>query len=108
MARHSDDDTTRNDDTIRNDDTTRDGDVARGADATPDAGTTREDDATRQEPVLRQDPSAREQPDPLGLGGTPPPDAPSRRPKPAIVALIGEFLSMSRTTAILLLSLIHI
>ncbi|HJC28915.1 MAG TPA: hypothetical protein H9759_05910 [Candidatus Dietzia intestinipullorum] len=40
--------------------------------------------------------------DPLGLGGSPEPDAPSRRSKPALLSLAGEFFRMSRTTAILL------
>lgn len=40
--------------------------------------------------------------DPLGLGGEQDPDAPSRRPRPKLLALAGEFLRMSRTTAILL------
>lgn len=40
--------------------------------------------------------------DPLGLGGTPDPDAPSRRPRPRVISLLGEFFRMSRTTAILL------
>lgn len=40
--------------------------------------------------------------DPLGFGGTSDPDAPSRRPKPKLLSLAGEFLRMSRTTMILL------
>ncbi|MDX2356622.1 hypothetical protein [Dietzia sp. PP-33] len=44
--------------------------------------------------------------DPLGLGGTPDPDAPSRRPRPRIVSLLGEFFKMSRTTAILLVTFV--
>lgn len=40
--------------------------------------------------------------DPLGLGGETAPDAPSRRPKPKLLSLAGEFLRMSRTTAIIL------
>src|SRR5699024_6592907 len=72
MARHREDDTT-------------------GAGATP-AGA----------PVIRDDDPTSDLPDPLGLGGTPPPDAPSRRPKPRFLALLGEFFRMSRTTAILL------
>lgn len=40
--------------------------------------------------------------DPLGLGGVPDPDAPSRRPKPELLSLAGEFFRMSRATAILL------
>lgn len=46
--------------------------------------------------------------DPLGLGGSPEPDAPSRRPRPRVWALAGEFLRMSRTTAILLASFVVI
>lgn len=72
MARHREDDTT-------------------GAGTTP-AGA----------PVIRDDDPTSDLPDPLGLGGTPPPDAPSRRPKPRFLALLGEFFRMSRTTAILL------
>lgn len=71
----------------------------------------RDDDALRPDEVspegapIDDDPSL-ERPDPLGLGGTTPPDAPSRRPRPRIVALLGEFFRMSRTTAILLISFV--
>lgn len=44
--------------------------------------------------------------DPLGLGGTTEPDAPSRDPRPKIAALLGEFFKMSRTTAILLVAFV--
>ncbi|MDV8000827.1 hypothetical protein [Rhodococcus sp. IEGM 1408] len=44
--------------------------------------------------------------DPLGLLGMPEPDAPSRRPRPKIVSLLGEFFKMSRTTAILLVTFV--
>lgn len=44
--------------------------------------------------------------DPLGLGGTTPPDAASRRPRPAVVELLIEFFKMSRTTAILLIAFV--
>lgn len=60
-------------------------------DTTPDAETTRE-------PLITSDP--------LGLGGTTDPDAPSRRPRPKIVSLLGEFFRMSRTTAILLVAFV--
>lgn len=46
--------------------------------------------------------------DPLGLGKTPPPDAPSRKARPKIVALLGEFFRMSRATAILLIAFVVI
>lgn len=52
-----------------------------------------------------REPAAREPlvgSDPLGLGGTTAPDAPSRHPRPRILALLGEFFRMSRTTAVLL------
>lgn len=67
----------------------------------------RDDDMTRPDGTAPQgaaidDDPILDRPDPLGLGGTPPPDAPSRSPKPRIVALLGEFFRMSRTTAILL------
>ncbi len=39
---------------------------------------------------------------PLGLGESPPPDSPSRHPRPKILSLLGEFFRMSRATAILL------
>lgn len=75
-----------------------------------------DDDLTpgRQEPQEEVDPRAdaantREQKvisDPLGLAGTPDPDAPSRRPRPRIVSLLGEFFKMSRTTAILLVTFV--
>lgn len=66
-----------------------------------DDGTTPPDETAPQGAAIDDDPIL-DRPDPLGLGGTPPPDAPSRSPKPRIVALIGEFFRMSRTTAILL------
>ncbi|WP_407335785.1 hypothetical protein [Dietzia kunjamensis] len=66
-----------------------------------DDGTTPPDETTPQGAAIDDDPIL-DRPDPLGLGGTPPPDAPSRSPKPRIVALLGEFFRMSRTTAILL------
>jgi len=50
----------------------------------------------------RDDDATREMPDPLGLGGTPPPGAPSRHPRPKVLSLLGEFFKMSRTTAVLL------
>ncbi|MCT1434344.1 hypothetical protein O4090_06135 [Dietzia kunjamensis] len=62
---------------------------------------TRPDGTAPQGAAIDDDPIL-DRPDPLGLGGTPPPDAPSRSPKPRIVALLGEFFRMSRTTAILL------
>ncbi|WP_440221137.1 hypothetical protein [Dietzia sp. MNB45] len=62
---------------------------------------TRPDGTAPQGAAIDNDPIL-DRPDPLGLGGTPPPDAPSRSPKPRIVALLGEFFRMSRTTAILL------
>ena len=62
---------------------------------------TRPDETAAQGAAIDDDPIL-DRPDPLGLGGTPPPDAPSRSPKPRIVALLGEFFRMSRTTAILL------
>lgn len=67
----------------------------------------RDDDMTRPDGTAPQgaaidDDPILDRPDPLGLGGTPPPDAPSRSPKPRIVAVLGEFFRMSRTTAILL------
>ena len=46
--------------------------------------------------------------DPLGLTGTTPPDAPSRHPRPRILALLGEFFRMSRATAILLVAFVLI
>ncbi len=67
----------------------------RDDDMTRPDGTAPQDAAIDDDPIL-------DRPDPLGLGGTPPPDAPSRSPKPRIVALLGEFFRMSRTTAILL------
>lgn len=66
-----------------------------------DDGTTPPDETAPQGAAIDDDPIL-DRPDPLGLGGTPPPDAPSRSPKPRIVALLGEFFRMSRTTAILL------
>ena len=66
-----------------------------------DEDTTRPDGTAPQGAAIDDDPIL-DRPDPLGLGGTPPPDAPSRSPKPRIVALLGEFFRMSRTTAILL------
>ena len=66
-----------------------------------DDGTTSPDETAPQGAAIDDDPIL-DRPDPLGLGGTPPPDAPSRSPKPRIVALLGEFFRMSRTTAILL------
>ncbi|MBB1013994.1 hypothetical protein [Dietzia kunjamensis] len=62
---------------------------------------TRPDGTAPQGAAIDDDPIL-DRPDPLGLGGTPPPDAPSRSPKPRIIALLGEFFRMSRTTAILL------
>ncbi|WP_206474602.1 hypothetical protein [Dietzia sp. KRD202] len=62
---------------------------------------TRPDGTAPQGAAIDDDPIL-DRPDPLGLGGTPPPDAPSRSPTPRIVALLGEFFRMSRTTAILL------
>lgn len=75
----------------------------------------REDDTTRGEPggnapvagtpveaTTGTDEATAGRTDPLGLVGTPPPDAPSRRPRPKLVSLLGEFFRMSRTTAILL------
>lgn len=50
----------------------------------------------------RDDDADRDRTDPLGLGGVPDVDAPSRKPQPRRLALLGEFLRMSRTTAILL------
>lgn len=44
--------------------------------------------------------------DPLGLGGTSDPDDPSRRPRPRVLALLGEFFRMSRTTAVLLVAFV--
>lgn len=44
--------------------------------------------------------------DPPGLGEMPEPDAPSRRPRPRVLALLGEFFRMSRTTAILLVAFV--
>ncbi len=66
-----------------------------------DEDMTRPDGTAPQGAAIDNDPIL-DRPDPLGLGGTPPPDAPSRSPKPRIVALLGEFFRMSRTTAILL------
>lgn len=66
-----------------------------------DEDMTRPDGTAPQGAAIDDDPIL-DRPDPLGLGGTPPPDAPSRSPKPRIVALLGEFFRMSRTTAILL------
>lgn len=54
--------------------------------------------ATAREPLVSGDP--------LGIGGVPDPDAPSRRPRPKIVSLVGEFFKMSRTTAVLLVSFV--
>ena len=70
------------------------------ADEVESAGTagTRASSETSREPVVSGDP--------LGLGGASDPDAPSRRPKPKVLALIGEFLKMSRTTAILLVAFV--
>ena len=51
---------------------------------------------------IRDDETTRERTDPLGLGGVPEADAPSRDPRPRPLALLGEFLRMSRNTAILL------
>lgn len=50
--------------------------------------------ATSREPLIGGDP--------LKIGGMTDPDAPSRRPQPKVVALLGEFFRMSRTTAVLL------
>ena len=55
------------------------------------------DDTTR-EPLIGGDP--------LHLGGATDPDAPSRHPRPRILALLGEFLRMSRTSAILLVAFV--
>ncbi|GAA1737822.1 hypothetical protein SAMN06265174_10517 [Dietzia kunjamensis subsp. schimae] len=66
-----------------------------------DEDMTRPDGTAPQGAAIDDDPIL-DRPDPLGLGGTPPPDAPSRSPKPRIIALLGEFFRMSRTTAILL------
>lgn len=73
----------------------RDDDIARPEEAVSGEA------ATEDTAVGSGDP-APDRPDPLGLGVTPPPDAPSRRSKPQIIALLGEFLAMSRTTAVLL------
>lgn len=51
---------------------------------------------------IRTDEADRERTDPLGLGAVPDADAPSREPQPRRLALLGEFLRMSRTSAILL------
>ena len=56
--------------------------------------------ATGKEPLITGDP--------LGLGKTPPPDAPSREAWPKIVSLLAEFFRMSRTTAILLIAFVVI
>lgn len=66
-----------------------------------DDDTTRAEEAVAKAAAVEGDPTP-DRPDPLGLGGTPPPDAPSRRAKPEIIALLGEFLRMSRTSAVLL------
>ena len=66
-----------------------------------DDDTVRPDETSPQGAAIDDDPIL-DRPDPLGLGGTPPPDAPSRRARPWIVALLVEFFRMSRTTAILL------
>lgn len=66
-----------------------------------DDDTVRPDETSPQGAAIDDDPIL-DRPDPLGLGGTPPPDAPSRRARPRIVALLVEFFRMSRTTAILL------
>ncbi|HMT48510.1 hypothetical protein [Dietzia sp. UBA5065] len=55
------------------------------------------DDTTGEPPVGR---------DRSNPGGTPDPDGRSRRPRPAILALAGEFLRMSRTTAVLLIAFV--
>lgn len=44
--------------------------------------------------------------DPLGLGGTTDPDAPSQHPRPKFVSLVVEFFKMSRTTAALLVAFV--
>nr|WP_107755980.1 MULTISPECIES: hypothetical protein [unclassified Dietzia]AVZ38910.1 hypothetical protein CT688_04865 [Dietzia sp. JS16-p6b]MBB1029225.1 hypothetical protein [Dietzia sp. DQ11-38-2] len=71
----------------------------RDDDTTPDDRTPDDTAATTtREPVITSDP--------LGLGGTTDPDAPSRRPRPKVLSLLGEFFSMSRTTAILLVTFV--
>lgn len=67
------------------------GDALEEAEARPPSGAPRE-------PLIGSDP--------LGLGGTTDPDAPSRRPRPKFVSLLIEFFRMSRTTAILLVSFV--
>ncbi|MBB1032701.1 hypothetical protein G6027_17890 [Dietzia sp. SLG310A2-38A2] len=92
---------------IRDGDTTPDDHTPEGT--TPDVASTgklgpeaedsaRTEAATAREPLISGDP--------LGLGGTTDPDAPSRRPQPKIVSLLGEFFRMSRTTAILLVAFV--
>lgn len=51
---------------------------------------------------IKDDDADRGVADPLGLGGVSDADAPSRKPRPRVLALAGEFLRMSRATAILL------
>ena len=75
----------------QDDDTTRFGVGPTGDEQSPSAGTTRE-------PLISGDP--------LGLGKTPSPDAPSREARPKIVSLLGEFFRMSRSTAILLVAFV--
>lgn len=71
----------------------RTGDEDPGRDAAGREAAPRETAASR-EPLVGSDP--------LGLGGSTAPDAPSRKPKPRVLALLGEFFRMSRTTAVLL------
>lgn len=74
-------------------------DVASAGELGPEAAdSARTEAATAREPLISGDP--------LGLGGTTDPDAPSRRPRPKIVSLLGEFFRMSRTTAILLVAFV--
>ncbi|MET3859322.1 hypothetical protein ABIE38_000219 [Dietzia sp. 2505] len=97
MAERRDDDTTP-------DDPTPDGttpNTASVGELGPEAeDSARAEAATTREPLISGDP--------LGLGGTTDPDAPSRRPRPKIVSLLGEFFRMSRTTAILLVAFVLI
>ena len=78
----------------RDDDTTPARPGPAGEDGTPTEST------TAREPLVSGDP--------LGLGGTSDPDAPSRRPRPRIVSLLGEFFKMSRTTAGILIAFVLI
>lgn len=100
MAERRDDDTTAEDHTP--DDHTPEGttsDAVSSGELGPEAeDSARTEAATTREPLISGDP--------LGLGGTTDPDAPSRRPRPKIVSLLGEFFRMSRTTAILLVAFV--